>query len=156
MQLSSFSLDPYQKVSIFKDAITILQRIHFTTFWLLLINLGNCAHNLEDRLVKFQKRAARIIIDKDFDTPSADLFLQLNWMTFPERVNYQKAILMFKVFNNQAPVYLKNLFVFTSDIQKTCCQFQNPSSIHLNQTVNSFAKHLFTQEHTSGILYQNM
>jgi hypothetical protein len=30
-------------------------------------------------MYKFQKRAARIIFDKDFDAPTDDLFSDLNW-----------------------------------------------------------------------------
>ena len=52
---------------------------------------GNCSSTLGDKLVKFQKRAARVIVDCDFYTPSSELFKELNWQTFPERVAYQKA-----------------------------------------------------------------
>ena len=40
------------------------------TFYLILISVllsgGNCSSTLEDKLVKFQKRAARVILDCDF------------------------------------------------------------------------------------------
>ena len=45
---------------------------------------GNINCRLTDSMVKFQKRAARIILDKSIETPSADMFAELNWMTFPE------------------------------------------------------------------------
>ena len=62
---------------------------------------------MEDKLVKFQKRAARVIFDYDLYTPSSELFKELNWQTFPERVTYQKAILMYRIINNICPDYLK-------------------------------------------------
>ena len=74
---------------------------------------GKINNNLTDTLVKFQKRAARIILDRSIDTPSADLFAELNWMTFPERVKYQKAVLMFKIMNTVIPSYLNNLYSYT-------------------------------------------
>ena len=77
---------------------------------------GNCSSALEDKLVKFQKRAARLILDLDYMTPSKILFEEIQWMTFPERVIYLKAVQMFKTMNNTAPAYLKSLFTFTSDI----------------------------------------
>jgi len=43
---------------------------------------------LQEKLVKFQKRA-RVILDCDFYTPSSELFKELYWQTFPERVTYQ-------------------------------------------------------------------
>ena len=47
-------------------------------------------------MYKFQKRAARIILDKDFDTPTDNLFSELNWMKCSDRVTYKKAILVYK------------------------------------------------------------
>lgn len=38
-------------------------------------------------------------------------------MIFPERVKFQKAVLMFKSLNGQAPEYLKDSFTFTSDVR---------------------------------------
>ena len=51
---------------------------------------GNCSSTLEDKLVK-----------------SSELFKELNWQTFPERVTYQKANLMYRIINNICPDYLK-------------------------------------------------
>ena len=39
-------------------------------------------------------------------------------MTFPERVKYQKAVLMFKIMHNLTPSYLNNLYSYTSDIHQ--------------------------------------
>jgi hypothetical protein len=71
---------------------------------------GNCSKELLNDLYKFQKRAARIILDKDFDAPPNDLFSELNWMQFSERVNYKKVILVYKSLNNLLPDYMQNLF----------------------------------------------
>ena len=78
---------------------------------------GNCNVYLEDKIIRFQKRAARLILDKDFNTPSSELFSALKWMTFPVRVKYQKALLMFKILNGQAPLYLQESFRLTSDVR---------------------------------------
>ena len=77
---------------------------------------GNCNSCLENKLIRLQKRAARLILDKDFDTPSSTLFKDLNWMIFPERVKFQKAIIMYKIFNGQAPSYLTESFTPVSNI----------------------------------------
>ena len=84
----------------------ILPHLDFcVTIW------GSSTCLLLDRLLKFQKHAARIILDKDFDAPSAELFQSLRWMTIYERIEYKKAILVFKSLNNTAPEY-KNVPVF--------------------------------------------
>ena len=79
---------------------------------------GNINCRLTDSMVKFQKRAARIILDKSIETPSADMFAELNWMTFPDRVKFQKSVLMFKIFNNLTPSYLQDHFTLTSDVHQ--------------------------------------
>ena len=67
-------------------------------------------------IIKFQKRAARSILDKPIETPSEELFAELKWMTFPERVMYQKAILMYKIMHNLTPAYLTNMFTFSKEV----------------------------------------
>ena len=82
---------------------------------------GNINCRLTDSMVKFQKRAARIILDKSIETPSADMFAELNWMTFPDRVKFQKSVLkllMFKIFNNLTPSYLQDHLTLTSDVHQ--------------------------------------
>ena len=69
-----------------------------------------------ESMIKLQKRAARIILDKGIDTSSKEMFKQLSWMEFPERVTFQKAVMMYKIFNNLTPSYLPNHFKFTSEI----------------------------------------
>jgi len=55
--------------------------------------------------INFQKRAARVILDCDLYTPSSELFKELNWQTFLERVTCQKAIFMYRIINNICPDY---------------------------------------------------
>ena len=79
---------------------------------------GNCTHYPEEELVRLQKRAAQVILDCDVYTPSSTMgFLYLNWMPFPERVTYMKAIQMFKTIRGDAPEYLRSSFTFASDIR---------------------------------------
>ena len=79
---------------------------------------GNCNTDLQNRLLKFQKRAARLILDQDMTTSSQVLFQQLGWLRFDERVEYRKAILMYKSLNNLAPAYLTNKFTYTHNIHE--------------------------------------
>ena len=92
---------------------------------------GNCSSTLENKHVKFQKRAARVILDCDFYTPSLELFKELNWQNCPD--------------------YLKNYVSYTSDI--SC---RDNSSTNCNQLYtpkpNFSASHSCTLELPSGIL----
>lgn len=60
------------------------------------------------KLEKLQKRAARIILSKSYDTPPTDLFRELNWLPLNQRFDYLRAILIYKCVNNLAPAYLMN------------------------------------------------
>lgn len=64
------------------------------------------------KIIKFQKRAERIILDNDFHTPFPGLFAELNWMSFAESIAFQKAIAMFKNFNGVCPDYFKLLCTY--------------------------------------------
>ena len=59
-----------------------------------------------ERLSKLQKRAARIILKADFDTPSSEMFNELGWSTIANRHNYNKAVLTFKALNDLTPEYI--------------------------------------------------
>ena len=99
---------------IFFNAYILPHLDYCCTIW------GNSSADSMDSLIKFQKRAARLILDKDLETPSAELFAELKWLTFPERVKFQKAVMMFKTMNNLNPPYIKNLFKFTNEIHDRC------------------------------------
>ena len=66
------------------------------------------AYNIK-RLLKLQKRAARIILQADFMTPSKEMFQELGWLTFTQRVQYHIYVMVFKSLNGQAQEYLSNL-----------------------------------------------
>ena len=53
---------------------------------------GNTTNANLTKLVKLQKRAARMILKADFMTPSEQLFKELNWLPFPKRVQYHTCL----------------------------------------------------------------
>ena len=62
---------------LFYNAYILPHLVYCCTIW------GNTTADSINAVVKFQKRAARLILDRDFDAPSAELFAELNWMIFP-------------------------------------------------------------------------
>ena len=58
-----------------------------------------------ERLSKLQKRASRIILKADFDTPSSEMFNELGRSTTANRHNYNKAVAL----NDITPEYISNL-----------------------------------------------
>ena len=70
-------------------------------------------------------------IISNFDTPSLELFQQLGWMRFDERVLYKKAILMYKSLNNIAPSYLSNKFMYEHDIHNLDLRSTRNQTLHV-------------------------
>ena len=82
------------------------------------------------------------------------LFKELNWQTFPERVTYQKAILMYRIINNICPDYLKKtmsriLLTYHVEILDLLTV---TNYIRQNLTANFSASPSCTLELPSGIL----
>ena len=67
-----------------------------------------------------EDRLARIILDKNWDTPSRPLLKELNIFSFEfnfhKRLEYLRSILVFKALNNLAPNYIRAMFTMSSDI----------------------------------------
>ena len=99
---------PIHTRKIFFNAYILPHIDYCCTVW------GNINSTLTDCMIKLQKRAARIILDKGIDTPSVEMFNQLSW----NRVTFQKAVMMYKIFNNLTPSYLPEYFKMTSDIHQ--------------------------------------
>ena len=91
-----------------------VQKLFYQSYILPLIDYGSViwgstsSSNLE-RLLKLQKRAARIILKADFRTPSVDMFRDLGWQSIENGLMYNKAILTYKALNNQTPEYVSKL-----------------------------------------------
>ncbi|MCG8048126.1 MAG: reverse transcriptase domain-containing protein, partial [Candidatus Thiodiazotropha endolucinida] len=76
---------------------------------------GHCSVANINRLLKLQKRAARIVLQADILTPSETMFNELHWLPFHKRVRYHECILMYKTLNNLAPEYLTERFTKVSE-----------------------------------------
>ena len=93
---------------------TDVQKLFFQSYIMPLIDYGSIvwgstsSSNLE-RLLKLQKRAARIILKTDFRTPSVDIFQELGWLSVESRLTYNKAVLTYRVINNMTPEYISNM-----------------------------------------------
>ena len=76
--------------------------------------------------LKFTKQATRIILQPEYRTPSATLFLELGWLYIPQRLTYNKAIFAYEALNRMTSLYITNLLTHLSlashkrDIGKQC------------------------------------
>ena len=76
---------------------------------------GNTTNAKTTRLVKLQKRAARIILKADFMTPSEQLFKALNRLTSPKRVQYHTCLMVYNGINGLAPEYISSMLTYVSE-----------------------------------------
>ena len=70
---------------------------------------GSCSKTNLSKLQKLQNRYARLILNKNYDTPQCTLLTTLNWQSVEQRLKYHYCLLVFKIINTMAPKYLKSL-----------------------------------------------
>jgi len=68
-----------------------------------------------NRVLKLQKRAARVILDADCQASSVKLFNKLNWIPFFEQAKLTKCCVIYKRLQGHVPTYLKSLLKLTGD-----------------------------------------
>ena len=100
-----------------------------------------------DQIIKFQKKAARLILDKDIDLPSECLFKELKWMRFDERIHYKKSILMYQVIHKTAPTYLQQNIHYVSDIHSHNLRSQTDELLYVPKPNSELYRKTF---HYSG------
>jgi hypothetical protein len=64
------------------------------------VTWGNCSKTLLLRILRLQKRAARIILDADFSTPSVLLFSQIRIIPIFDLVKFRKLLLLINILTN--------------------------------------------------------
>ena len=79
---------------------------------------GKTANANLTRLVKLQKRAARMTLKVDCMTPSEQLFTELNWLPFPKPVQYHTCLMVYKCITGQAPEYISSMLTYVSEHHK--------------------------------------
>jgi len=68
-----------------------------------------------EKLLKFQKRAARVILNASYDIPSETLFKTLHWMPIKARIDYKRSVFVYKALNGLTPGYCRDLFLYVKD-----------------------------------------
>ena len=75
---------------------------------------GCCGSTEINQLQKLQNRAARIVTNSSFDTPSRPLIEVLGWKTIEQLISIESETMVFKSLNELAPQYLCGLFTKNS------------------------------------------
>jgi hypothetical protein len=94
-------------------------------------------------LCKLQKRAARIILNKTFYTPTTEMMQQLRWMPTSDYFIYRAIILVFKVLHGFTPDYL-NVFRYVHEINSTSTRLSHSSPLYIQKAKTEYFKRSFT------------
>ena len=96
-----------------------------------------------DRLLRLQKRGARIIVKRKIrEVSSEQLYKELGWLPLTERWTFHKCLQVFHCINGFCPSYLLNLFSRNSDILNY--NTRGRSNIHLNRILSKSGSSSFS------------
>ena len=118
-QVQAVSLKVSRGLGILKHAKNFLPFSALTSLYTSIVephfryccSVWGCAGTTEiNRLQKLQNRAARIVTNSSFDTPSNKLIEKLGWNTINELIDIESKTIVFKSLNELAPPYLRSLF----------------------------------------------
>ena len=76
----------------------------------------NCENDLLAKVLKLQKRAARLIMDADSKASYVRLFHDLSWLPFYEDVKISKFLIAFERLRGELPAYITRLLTRNGDL----------------------------------------
>jgi len=77
-----------------------------------------CGNTKDDnllRLLRVQKRCARLILDASFSDNSVELFSKLDWLPIDDVIRMRKLCLMYKIVKGCCPQYFKDYIFYVND-----------------------------------------
>ena len=94
-----------------------------------------------DKINKLQKQAARLILDKDYSTPTVELFKELHWITFAENIKSREATLVYKTLNNSAPSYMSGMFQYVKDVGRPDLRSTTENKLYIPKAHHKSIRH---------------
>ena len=129
------------RIGVFKHISPYLKRRQRETYYNDVIKptllygsmvWDNCSVELLQRILKLQKRAARIILEANKTTPSAALFNNLNWLPFTKQSLIKRCALAYKRVNDNyiTPRYIDKLLKRNSKIHGRSTRHSNLNLVY--------------------------
>ena len=97
-----------------------------------------------DRVSKLQNRAARIILQAYFDTPSSVMFQELSWPTIENRLKYKKAVFTYRALNKLTPDFISNLLKPLSESHSLNLRTSENGTLNIPRACTAFYDTSFT------------
>lgn len=94
--------------------------LHYvSTIW------SSCNKENLDRVLRLQKRAARVICNAKNQASSVKLFNSLQWLPFYEEVKIAKCCLAYKRIKDKVPIYIENSLELNSQRHSRTTRYSN-------------------------------
>lgn len=108
------------------DAVkTIVQAVIISRLDYCNSLLNGCPDKLVQRLQRVQNSAARLVSRCPRRNHITPVLMSLHWLPVAARIKYKVALITFKILNNAAPVYLRDLLTPYSPSRSLRSQAQN-------------------------------
>ena len=115
-------ISPYLKRNqrdIYYSMIINPAMLYGSTIW------TSCSKENLLKVLRLQKRAARIILDAERTAPSVDLFNTLKWVPCYAESYVNRCALTYKRLNGNTPEYINDLLFRNSDTHNRSTRFRN-------------------------------
>ena len=76
---------------------------------------GNCTVDNLQRVLRLQKRCARLILDADTHENSVKLFNKLDWLPIDDIIRIRKLCMLHKINQGHCPAYFNNYIEYISN-----------------------------------------
>ena len=86
---------------------------------------SSCNKELLERVLRMQKRAARIILDAERTTRTLTMFNELNWIPFFIEAYISRCSIAFKRIEGTTPDYINSILKTNSEIHNRSTRFAN-------------------------------
>ena len=110
--------------------------------------------NISDinRIIKLQKRSARIILNASYSENSSEMFKTLKWLTFQNRCKYYTGVLVFKSLHGLTPTYINKRISFSENTNhnlrsngKKNISHKKPNTNYLKRTFSYSSMEIWNQ-----------
>lgn len=115
---------------------------------------GNCSEDNLNRVLKLQKRAARLVFDAGPLSSSEPLFKELKWMPVKTRINYHKLLLIYKSLHHQAPEYLSGNLTYVGENNPYCLRNAVKGNLYPNKPKTELYKKSF--QYSASVLWNDL
>ena len=97
--------------------------LHGSSIW------TSCDKENLDRVLKLQKRTARVISAADNQASGVKLFNRLQWLPFYEESKIVKCCVAYKRIKGEVPLYTENSLILNSQQQNRATRYSNTNFI---------------------------